>query len=142
MLDNKFYSSKIGGITKDKWSMLDAPLIDSGDVTEELKLAALDSLSRLDMSAAAAHGAALLALGRATTGVLSPFLNREGGGPALTAALAKRKPGAAPAAVALAKLQSEGLLECDPIISPVAVKTPARALPVPTSMPMTQRSFW
>ena len=34
MLDNKFYSSKIGGITKDKWSMLDAPLIDSGDVND------------------------------------------------------------------------------------------------------------
>ena len=85
-----------------------AKLIDSGDATEELKLAALDSLSRVDMSAAASRGAALLALGRATTGVLSPFLNREGGGPALTAALARRKPGAAPAAVALAKLQSLG----------------------------------
>lgn len=34
MLDNKFYSSKIDGITKDKWSMLDAPLIDSGDVND------------------------------------------------------------------------------------------------------------
>ena len=34
MLDNKFYSSKIGGITKDKWSTLDAPLIDSGDVND------------------------------------------------------------------------------------------------------------
>ncbi len=34
MLDNKFYSSKIEGITKDKWSMLDAPLIDSGDVND------------------------------------------------------------------------------------------------------------
>ena len=85
-----------------------AKLIDSGEATEELKLAALDSLSRVDMSAAASRGAALLALGQATTGVLSPFLNREGGGPALTAALAKRKPGAAPAAVALAKLQSLG----------------------------------
>ena len=85
-----------------------AKLIDSGEATEELKLVALDSLSRVDMSAAASRGAALLALGRATTGVLSPFLNREGGGPALTAALAKRKPGAAPAAVALAKLQSLG----------------------------------
>jgi putative heme-binding domain-containing protein len=85
-----------------------AKLIDSGDATEELKLVALDSLSRVDMSAAASRGAALLALGRATTGVLAPFLNREGGGPALTAALARRKPGAAPAAVALAKLQSLG----------------------------------
>jgi putative heme-binding domain-containing protein len=85
-----------------------AKLIDSGDAPEELKLAALDSLSRVDMSAAASRGAALLALGQATTGVLSPFLNREGGGPALTAALARRKPGAAPAAVALAKLQSLG----------------------------------
>lgn len=34
MLDNKFYSSKIAGITKDKWSRLDAPLIDSGDVND------------------------------------------------------------------------------------------------------------
>jgi predicted dehydrogenase len=34
MLDNKFYSSKIAGITKDKWSTLDAPLIDSGDVND------------------------------------------------------------------------------------------------------------
>jgi predicted dehydrogenase len=34
MLDNKFYSAKIGGITKDKWSTLDAPLIDSGDVND------------------------------------------------------------------------------------------------------------
>jgi predicted dehydrogenase len=34
MLDNKFYSSKIDGITKDRWSMLDAPLIDSGDVND------------------------------------------------------------------------------------------------------------
>ena len=34
LLDNKFYSAKIGGITKDKWSMLDAPLIDSGDVND------------------------------------------------------------------------------------------------------------
>jgi len=34
MLDNKFYSSKIDGITKDKWSTLDAPLIDSGDVND------------------------------------------------------------------------------------------------------------
>jgi putative heme-binding domain-containing protein len=83
-----------------------AKLIDSGDATEELKLAALDSLSRVDMSAAASRGAALLALGQATTEVLSPFLNREGGGPALIAALAKRKLGAAPAA--LAKLQSLG----------------------------------
>ena len=85
-----------------------------------MKLAALDSLSRVDMSAAASRGAALLALGQATSGVLSPFVNREGGGRALTAALAKRELGAAPAASALAKLQSEGLLECEPIISPVA----------------------
>ena len=90
-----------------------AGLIDSGDVTEELKLAALDSLSRLDMSAAAAHGAALLALGQATSGVLSPFVNREGGGRALTAALAKRELGAAPAAAALAKLQSLGSSEAE-----------------------------
>lgn len=34
MLDNKFYSSKIDGITKDSWSTLDAPLIDSGDVND------------------------------------------------------------------------------------------------------------
>ena len=34
MLDNKFYSSKIAGITKDKWSTLEAPLIDSGDVKD------------------------------------------------------------------------------------------------------------
>ena len=94
-------------------TLLLAKLIDSGDATEELKLAALDSLSRFDMSEAASRGAALLALGQVTTGVLSPFLNREGGGPALTAALVRRKPGAAPAAAALAKLQSLGSSEME-----------------------------
>jgi len=85
-----------------------ARLVDSPDLSDELKLAALDSLSRLDMSAAAAQGAELLALGQATTGVLSPFLSREGGSAALRAALAKRKVGPAAAAAALAKLQSLG----------------------------------
>ncbi|MBC8245200.1 MAG: c-type cytochrome [Verrucomicrobia bacterium] len=85
-----------------------AKLIDSADASEKLKLAALDSLCRLDMSAAAARGAEWLALGQATTGVLSPFLNREGGGAALRAALAKRNVGPAAAAAALAKLQSLG----------------------------------
>jgi putative heme-binding domain-containing protein len=65
------------------------------------------------MSAAASRGAALLALGQATTGVLSPFLNREGGGTALTAALSRHEPGAAPAAAALAKLQSLGSSEME-----------------------------
>jgi len=90
-----------------------AKLIDSGEATEELKLVALDSLSRIDMSAAASRGAALLALGQATTGVLSPFLNREGGGTALTAALSRHEPGAAAAAAALAKLQSLGSSEME-----------------------------
>ena len=63
------------------------------------------------MSAAAAQGAELLALGQATTGVLSPFLSREGGGEALRAALAKRSLGPAAAAAALAKLRSLGASE-------------------------------
>ena len=97
-----------------------AKLIDSGDSTEELKLAALDSLSRLSMSTAADHGARLLVGGVDSAGILAPFLKREGGGRALTVALAKRKLEAGPAAAALAKLQSEGLLESDPVVSPVA----------------------
>ncbi len=79
----------------------------------ELKLAALDSLSRLSMSAAAAHGAGLLVGGEASTGILAPFLNREGGGKALAAALAKRKLEAAPATKALAKLHSLGSSETE-----------------------------
>jgi len=70
----------------------------------ELKLAALESLSRLSMSTAADHGARLLVGGEDVAGILAPFLNREGGGKALMAALAKRKLEAAP----LAKLQSLG----------------------------------
>jgi putative heme-binding domain-containing protein len=88
-----------------------ARLVDSADLSDELKWAALDSLSRLDMSAAAAQGAELLALGQATTGVLSPFLSREGGGEALRAALAKRSLGPAVAAAALARLRSLGASE-------------------------------
>ncbi len=34
ILDNKFYSSKIAGITKDRWSQLEVPLVDSGDVSD------------------------------------------------------------------------------------------------------------
>ena len=34
LLDNKFYSSKVAGITKDRWSQLEAPLVDSGDVSD------------------------------------------------------------------------------------------------------------
>jgi putative heme-binding domain-containing protein len=90
-----------------------AKLIDSGDATEELKLAALDSLCHVNMSAAASRVAALLVLGQATTEVLSPLLNREGGGTALTAALASHELGAAQAAAALAKLQSLGSSEME-----------------------------
>jgi len=90
-----------------------AKLIDSGDATEELKLAALDSLSRLSMSTAADHGARLLVGGVDSAGILAPFLKREGGGRALTVALAKQKLEAGPAAAALAKLQSLGSSEIE-----------------------------
>ena len=79
----------------------------------ELKLAALESLGRLSMSTAADHGARLLVGGEDSAGILAAFLNREGGGRALTAALAKRKLGAGPAAAALAKLQSLGSSEME-----------------------------
>jgi len=79
----------------------------------ELKLAALESLGRLSMSTAADHGARLLVGGEDSAGILAAFLNREGGGTALTAALAKRKLEAGPAAAALAKLQSLGSSEME-----------------------------
>ncbi|MEE2947654.1 MAG: PVC-type heme-binding CxxCH protein [Verrucomicrobiota bacterium] len=90
-----------------------AKLIDSGNATEELKLAALESLGRLSMSTAADHGARLLVGGGDSARILAAFLNREGGGKALTAALAKHKIKAGPAAVALAKLQSLGSSEME-----------------------------
>lgn len=90
-----------------------AKLIDYGDATEELKLAALESLSRLSLSTAADHGARLLVGGVDSAGILAPFLKREGGGRALTVALAKRKLEAGPAAAALAKLQSLGSSEIE-----------------------------
>ncbi len=34
LLDNKFYSQKISGMTKDRWSTLETALIDSGDVAD------------------------------------------------------------------------------------------------------------
>jgi len=34
LLDNKFYSQKIAGMTKDRWSTLETALIDSGDVAD------------------------------------------------------------------------------------------------------------
>lgn len=34
LLDDKFYSSKLKGTTKDRWSRIAAPLIDSGDVSD------------------------------------------------------------------------------------------------------------
>ncbi|HEY2952122.1 MAG TPA: Gfo/Idh/MocA family oxidoreductase [Verrucomicrobiae bacterium] len=34
LLDNKFYSTKLGGLTKSKWSELSMKLLDSGDVSD------------------------------------------------------------------------------------------------------------
>ena len=34
MLDNKFYSSQLGGLNKNVWSELGTPLVDSGDVAD------------------------------------------------------------------------------------------------------------
>jgi predicted dehydrogenase len=34
LLDNRFYSTKLHGLTKEKWSTLETELVDSGDVTE------------------------------------------------------------------------------------------------------------
>jgi predicted dehydrogenase len=34
LLDNRFYSTRLAGVRKDKWSQLEAPLIDSGDVSD------------------------------------------------------------------------------------------------------------
>lgn len=34
LLDNKFYSTQLGGLNKDKWSELSVKMLDSGDVTD------------------------------------------------------------------------------------------------------------
>jgi predicted dehydrogenase len=34
LLDNKFYSSRLGGLNKGKWSELSMKMLDSGDVTD------------------------------------------------------------------------------------------------------------
>lgn len=34
LLDNKFYSTQLGGLNKDKWSKLSMKMLDSGDVTD------------------------------------------------------------------------------------------------------------
>ena len=34
VLDNKFYSTQLGGLDKNRWSELGTPLVDSGDVAD------------------------------------------------------------------------------------------------------------
>jgi hypothetical protein len=34
LLDNKFYSTQLGGLNKNKWSELSLKMLDSGDVTD------------------------------------------------------------------------------------------------------------
>ena len=34
LLDNRFYSQKLKGVTKERWSILETALIDSGDVSD------------------------------------------------------------------------------------------------------------
>ena len=87
-----------------------AKLVDS-DASPSLRIAGLESLARLDLSGAAKLGADMLASNQAVDDVLQTFLNREAGGDALTKALTKARIGKAPAAAALAKLQSIGSSE-------------------------------
>lgn len=43
LLDNKFYSTKLGGLNKNKWSELSMKLLDSGDVSDHPYLAQFES---------------------------------------------------------------------------------------------------
>ena len=99
----------LGALGADETKRL-AKLIGS-DAPAGLRIAGLESLARLDLPEAAALGAGMIAEGQTVDEVLQTFLNRETGGDALTTALAKARIGKAPAATALARLQSIGSSE-------------------------------
>jgi putative heme-binding domain-containing protein len=83
-------------------------LLNDAETAESLKLAALNSMSRIDMNAAANFGAKMVATGGNTSEVLVLFFSREGGSKVLAEALLKNDLKAGPAAKALAALQATG----------------------------------
>ena len=83
-------------------------LLQDDKTTMPLKLAALDSMNRVDMSAAVNFGAKMMATGDNTPEVLELFLAREGGSKALAEALMKNSLETGPAAKALVALQAAG----------------------------------
>ena len=94
----------LGALGADETKRL-AKLIGS-DAPAGLRIAGLESLPALTCLKPPL-GAGMIAEGQTVDEALQTFLNREAGGDALTTALAKARIGKAPAATALARLQSD-----------------------------------